>query len=107
MWAWIVLAVGWVTATYWSFGSFRKFRMTEPADPVRAIAMKIRIAIGFAVSLVILLALSFGALQLAIVEKNSPAKWASAVTLLICLVGGLVLWKWIWKKRRSTTRTPF
>ena len=78
--------------------------MTEPADPVRAIATRIRIAIGLAISLVILLALAFGALQLAIVEKNSPAKWASALTLLICLIGGLILWNWFWKTRRPTLR---
>ncbi len=106
MWPWIVLAVGWATAVYWSWSSFRKLRMTEPADPVRAIAGRIRIAIGFAVSLVILLALAFGALQLALVEDNTPAEWASALTLLLCLVSGLVLWKWFWKKRRSGIRPP-
>jgi len=80
--------------------------MTEPADPVRAIANRFRIAIGLAVSLIILLALAFGSLQLAIVEKNTPAKWAASLTLLTCLIGGLILWKWFWKKRRPTLRPP-
>ena len=101
------MGIGWVTAGYWSLGSLRKLRMAEPADPVRAIANRFRIAIGLAVSLVILLALSFGSLQLAIVEKNSAAKWASSLTLLSCLIGALILWKWFWKKRRPTLRPPF
>jgi hypothetical protein len=105
MWPWIVLGMGWVTAGYWSLNSLRKLRMAEPADPVRAIANRFRIAIGLAVSLLILFAFSFGSL-LTIVEKNSAAKWASSLTLLSCLVGALILWKWFWKKRRPPLRPP-
>ena len=45
--------------------------------------------------------------ELAIVEKNSAAKWASSLTLLSCLIGALILWKWFWKKRRPTLRPHF
>jgi len=100
LWPWLILAAVWLVSAYQAWHAYRRLRMAEPENPILAFGGRVRTALGFAVALGMLLLGALASLTIASAERNRPASWAAGVTSIIAVVGGVVLWKWFWKRRR-------
>lgn len=101
MWPWIILAVVWAAAGYQGWTAFRRGRMAEPANPLLAIAARVRIAFGYGIALGILLLGALASLTIASAEQNRVATYAAGSSAGLAVLGSMVLWKWFWKRRRA------
>jgi hypothetical protein len=97
---WIILAVIWAAAAYQAWGAYRKGKLAEPANPVAAIATRVRVALSYAIAIGILALGGTASLAIASAEQNRWASYAALGTLGAVLLGGFVLWKWFWRRRR-------
>lgn len=91
----------WAAAGYQVCQTYRNARMAEPANPLAAIAARVKVALGYLWALLMLLAGSLASLTIASAEKNRPATWAAGVTLAVVVLAGTGLWKWFWRRRRA------
>jgi ABC-type Na+ efflux pump permease subunit len=102
---WVILGAVWAAAGYQAWFAYRKAKMAEPANPVKAIAARIKIAGGYIIALVILLLGAIGAMAIANAEQNKIASYACLATVIFAILGVLALWKWFFRRRpKSETK---
>ncbi|GEM_PF-4676683 len=103
MWPWIILAAVWAAAGYQAWHAYRQARMAEPANPLAAIAARVKVGLGFLWAILMLLAGAIASLTVASAEKNRVASWAAGGTMALAVLGGMGAWKWFWRRRRTAS----